>query len=92
MNTITITAAAVLLGASAAALATTDSDDQRQLHGMDVIGNRELPKALYVVPWQSAELGESTPSPFSGVFGEGLNPLDPEVFQRELDYYQAMQD
>jgi len=75
-----------------AALAATDNDDQRQLQGMDVIGNRELPKALYIVPWQSAELGESIPSPFSGVFGEGLNPLDPEVFRRELDYYQAMQD
>lgn len=92
MRTIFLMVAMVLAGIPVTVLANTDSDDQRQLQGMDVIGNRELPKALYIVPWQSAELGESTPSPFSGVFGEGLNPLDPEVFRRELDYYQAMQD
>jgi hypothetical protein len=80
---------ATLLSATAAA--APDADERRQLQGMDVIGNRELPKALYIVPWQSAELGESVPSPESGLFNEGLGPLDPDVFRRELDYYQAMQ-
>ena len=78
----------LLNGATAAA---TESTDERELQGMDVIGNRELPKALYIVPWQSAELGEATPSPASGLFNEGIGPLDPEVFRRELDYYHAMQ-
>jgi hypothetical protein len=86
-----IVAAALLLSGSAMAMAALESEEQRALQGMDVIGNRELPKALYIVPWQSAELGESVPSPSSGLFNEGLGPLDPEVFRRELDYHQAMQ-
>lgn len=85
-------ALAVLLSSAAtAALAAPESEADRQLQGMDVIGNQELPKALYIVPWQSAELGEAMPSPASGLFNESLGPLDPEVFRRELDYYQAMQ-
>lgn len=80
-----------LLLATAATTAAPEPAEQRSLQGMDVIGNRELPKALYIVPWQSAELGESLPSPSSGLFNEGLGGLDPEVFRRELDYHQAMQ-
>jgi hypothetical protein len=84
-------AIATFLGATATAAAAPDASEQRRLQGMDVIGNRELPKALYIVPWQSAELGESMPSAASGLFNEGLGPLDPEVFRRELDYHHAMQ-
>jgi hypothetical protein len=89
MNRIIVTA--LLLAAAATATAAPESKEQRQLQGMDVIGNRELPKALYIVPWQSAEMGESSPSAASGLFNEELGPLDPEVFRRELDYHQAMQ-
>ena len=84
-------AMATFLGITAAAAAAPDASEQRRLQGMDVIGNRELPKALYIVPWQSAELGESMPSAASGLFNEGLGPLDPEVLRRELDYHHAMQ-
>lgn len=87
----TIALAVLLSGVTTFAVAAPETEEERQLHGMDVIGNRELPKALYIVPWQSAELGEAMPSPASGLFNEGLGPLDPEVFRRELDYYQAMQ-
>lgn len=43
------------------------------------------------MPWQSAELGDASLGPTSSLFNEGLGPLDPEVFRRELDYHQAMQ-
>lgn len=82
----------VLMSLSTAVLSADGREEERQLKGMDVVGNRELPKALYIVPWQSAELGESMPSPFNGVFGQALSPLDPEVFRRELDYERALQD
>lgn len=73
------------------ALALAESAEERALRGMAVIGNRELPKSLYIVPWKSAELGEATPSPRSGLFNEGLTPLDPEVFRREIKYHEALQ-
>lgn len=85
------TLAALTLIVSAQAPAKVERQEQRELSGMAVIGNRELPKALYIVPWKSAELGEATPGPSSGMFNEALGPLDPEVFRRELDYYDAVQ-
>lgn len=90
MRSLQALAAAALLAASAPGAAAQGEDD-RDLQGMSVIGNRELPKTLYIVPWQSAELGEGTPTPSSGMFSQGLAPLDPEVFRRELDYYDAIQ-
>lgn len=83
-------AVAALLTAAAVAQAEQQSDS-RELSGMAVIGNRELPKALYIVPWKSAELGEALPGPSSGLFSEAPGPLDPDVFRRELDYYDAIQ-
>jgi len=73
------------------AAAVAETEQERRLAGMAVIGNQELPKSLYIVPWKSAELGEAAPSPSSGMFSEGLTPLDPEVFRREVKYYDAMQ-
>lgn len=90
MKLIRIIVTTLLLGSTAHAADQEDRQD-RQLLGMDVIGNHELPKALYIVPWQSAELGDATLGPTSSLFNEGLGPLDPEVFRRELDYHQAMQ-
>jgi hypothetical protein len=90
MRTLALSAAAALLAVTSQAPAATD-EDERDLQGMAVIGNRELPKTLYIVPWKSADLGEGTPTPASGMFSQGLAPLDPEVFRRELDYHDAVQ-
>lgn len=66
------------------------NEEQRDLQGMSVFGNRELPKALYILPWQSAEPGGAVPTPHSSLFDRELGPLDPEVFRREVEYYDAL--
>lgn len=58
--------------------------DERQLDGMAIIGNQELPRALFIVPWKQAPLGEISVVPRSELINERLAPLDPDVFQREL--------
>ncbi len=80
-----------LLALAAPVAALAKSAEERQLQGMAVIGNQELPKSLYIVPWKRAALGEAAPSPTSSLFAEGLAPLDPEVFRRELKYHDALQ-
>ncbi len=90
MKLVRIIVTTLLLGSTALAADQQDRQE-RQLQGMDVIGNHELPKALYIVPWQDAELGDAATGPASSLFNEGLGPLDPEVFRREIDYHQAMQ-
>lgn len=60
-----------------------------ELEGISVIGNKELPKALYIVPWKRPELGEGQGRPLGSLLDEALAPVDREVFLRELEYYDA---
>ncbi|MCC5810695.1 MAG: hypothetical protein JJU06_10015 [Ectothiorhodospiraceae bacterium] len=66
------------------------AEEARQLDGMSVVGAQELPKALYIVPWKQAEPGDPAPAFAQGLLGEGLAPLDREVFRRELHYHEAL--
>jgi hypothetical protein len=63
---------------------------ERQLDGMAIIGNQELPRALFIVPWKQAPLGEISLAPRSELINERLTPLDPDVFQRELAHMASM--
>lgn len=59
-----------------------------ELEESSVIGDQELPVGLDIVPWQPAEptsVGGTPPQ----LVTEELEPLDPEVFRRELDLYDS---
>ncbi|MGD8546684.1 MAG: hypothetical protein PVG50_04605 [Thiohalophilus sp.] len=68
-----------------------DSEQAKTLSGISIVGNKEAPKALYIVPWKSSEIGIET-SLTSGLMDESLRPVDKEVFQRQLDFYNAVLD
>jgi len=59
----------------------------KELSGISIIGNREAPKSLYIVPWQNSEVGVAT-SLNSGLLDDSMRPVDKEVFLRELDFYE----
>lgn len=64
------------------------SDDKvKELSGISIIGNKEAPKSLYIVPWKNSEVGVRT-SLVSGLLDETMKPVDKEVFMRELDFYE----
>jgi len=63
------------------------SSAAKELSGMSIVGNDEAPKSLYIVPWKSSELGVETS--LNLLLNAGDAPLDREVFQRELAYYQV---
>jgi hypothetical protein len=64
--------------------------DRLDLDTTTVSGNRELPKVLYIVPWKKAELGELPAQPFNTLLDEALQPVDRDVFKREVKYFQAV--
>jgi hypothetical protein len=66
------------------------SADNLDLDGTTVIGNRELPKALHIVPWKSADSGDLAGRPLNSLVDQTLEPLDRDVFRRELEYYEAV--
>ena len=59
----------------------------KELSGISIIGNKEAPKSLYIVPWQNSQVGVAT-SLNSGLLDDSMRPVDKEVFLRELDFYE----
>lgn len=76
------------------AVATTPvargASDRLELDTTVVTGNRELPKVLYIVPWKKANLGDLPGQPFNTLLDEVLEPVDRDVFRREVTYFDAV--
>lgn len=66
------------------------TEETMALDGTTIVGNRELPKALHIVPWKSAETGDLAGRPMNSLLDEVLAPVDRDVFIRELEYYEAV--
>lgn len=59
----------------------------KALSGISIIGNKDAPKSLYIVPWRSSEIGIETDLN-SSLLNEGMHPVDKDVFIRELNFYE----
>jgi hypothetical protein len=64
--------------------------DTLDLGTTSITGNQELPKVLYIVPWKKSDLGDLVGRPVNTLLDEVLEPVDPEVFQRHLSYYDTL--
>ena len=64
--------------------------DSIDLGTTSITGNQELPKVLYIVPWKKSDLGDLVGRPVNTLLDEVLAPVDPEVFERHLNYYEAL--
>jgi hypothetical protein len=74
--------AAVTVAIAVPALA----QDRANIDSTQIIGNRELPKVLYIVPWKKPLQGELTGRPPGSVLDEALAPVDRDVFRRQVRY------
>ncbi len=61
--------------------------DRLELGRTEITGNQELPKVLYIVPWQKSDPGELMGRPVNTLLDEVLAPLDREEFVRQVEYY-----
>lgn len=64
------------------------AEDRINLESISIIGNKELPKLLYIVPWKTSELPELNAPPIESLIDEALAPIDRENFKRKIRYYQ----
>jgi len=62
------------------------NQDIKELSGISIIGNKEAPKSLYIVPWEDSSVGVAT-SLKSDLLDNTNRSIDKEVFLRELDFY-----
>ena len=61
--------------------------DRLELRRAEITGNQELPKVLYIVPWQKSDPGDLLGRPVNTLLDEILAPLDREEFIRRVRYY-----
>ncbi|MEX0824238.1 MAG: hypothetical protein WD001_01325 [Woeseia sp.] len=64
--------------------------DELDLGLSEITGNQELPKVLYIVPWQKSDPGELMGKPVNTLLDEVLAPLDRSEFIRQIDYYDDL--
>ena len=64
--------------------------DHLELDPTSITGNRELPKVMVIVPWKRADLGDLEGRPANSLLNEVLEPVDRDVFRRELRYFDAL--
>ena len=57
-----------------------------KMSGMSILGNEDAPKSLVIVPWKSSQLADM-PS-VSRLLDSAAQPVDKDVFMRELTYYE----
>ena len=62
------------------------AQDRADLDRSQIIGNRELPKVLYIVPWKKPLPGDLAGRPLQSVIDEALAPVDRDVFRRQVHY------
>jgi hypothetical protein len=76
------------IGAFAVALlaAPALAEDRAVIDDTKIIGNRELPKVIYIVPWRKPAPDDLSPRPLQSVLDEALAPLDRDVFRRQVRY------
>ncbi len=67
------------------------AQDELDLEGARVFGNRDLPNITYIVPWKDEELEVIDIQPVTNFFENALKPLDREVFLREIEHLERLQ-
>lgn len=81
-----------VLSISASALyAVENRVDRADLEGTQIIGNRELPKVTYIVPWKKPQPGDLVGRPVQSLLDEALAPIDRDVFRRQVEYHGQLQ-
>ena len=66
------------------------AEERIDMEGLSIIGNKELPNVLYIVPWKSPELPNMTEPPLSLLINQALEPIDRESVLRTELYYKVI--
>ena len=76
----------MLITAAMLACSAAFAQDRADIDRTKIIGNRELPKVLIIVPWKKPLPGDLSGRPMTSVLDEALAPVDRDVVRRELRY------
>lgn len=67
-----------------------EAEVQLQSEGMNIYGQSQLPKVLYIVPWKRRQAGEIEMPASQSLTSDVLEPIDPEIFRRQIRYHELI--
>ncbi len=68
---------------------SANAADEVELEGTSIIGNRELPKVLYIAPWKKSHMSELG-RPVNSLMNEALAPIERDVMTRTIRYHDQL--
>ncbi len=89
-NKVTFLAKFILSLVLLLSLNITFAQQRLEMEGTAIIGNKELPKVLYIVPWKSALPVTLRTPPFTSVLDEAFKTVDRTSFKRQVKYYNDL--
>jgi hypothetical protein len=66
------------------------AEQRLEMEGTAIVGNKELPKVLYIVPWKSTETVNFPSPPIESIMEQTLKPLERNAFRRQIRYHSAI--
>jgi hypothetical protein len=86
--TLAIIALAIIFNTLTTVYAADESPEQiKKLSGISIVGNKEAPKSLYIIPWQKTELTHSAKHS-SELINNTMQPLDADSFRLQLELHK----
>lgn len=61
-----------------------------EMEGTAIIGNKELPNVLYIVPWKSPEPVALEGPQYTSVLDDLLRPVERATFRQQVNYYNEL--
>ena len=72
-------------------ISLAQAQEEIDLEGARIFGNKDLPNITYIVPWKDEQVDMVDVQPVGNLFDEALAPIDRDVFLREVEYYDLLQ-
>lgn len=77
------------MGISASMLPSLASAEQvRKVEGISIIGNRELPKSLIIVPWKGANMSDEPNLPEKSLVDKRFQLVSRDQLLREIQFHK----
>ena len=68
------------------------AEDRINMEALSIIGNKELPNILYILPWKHSDLPDMVEMPLSGLINDALKPIDRKTLLRQQLYQRIINE
>ena len=66
------------------------AEERINMDALSIIGNKELPNVLYILPWKHSDLPDMVELPLSGLINDALKPIDRKALLRQQHYQKII--